>query len=127
MTRKFFGTDGIRGTANREPVTAETALAIPSLVVVLVILVWVLLVVGTQLRAVDAARAAARAVARGESAAESAAVAEQVAPGGVVTITRDGADVRVRVAVTVNPPGGLAMLPAIDVAAVAAAYDEDRT
>jgi phosphoglucosamine mutase len=26
MTRKLFGTDGIRGTANREPVTAETAL-----------------------------------------------------------------------------------------------------
>ena len=28
MTRKLFGTDGIRGTANREPVTAETALAV---------------------------------------------------------------------------------------------------
>ncbi len=26
MTRRIFGTDGIRGTANREPVTAETAL-----------------------------------------------------------------------------------------------------
>ncbi len=26
MNRKLFGTDGIRGTANREPVTAETAL-----------------------------------------------------------------------------------------------------
>src|SRR5574339_278745 len=26
MKRKLFGTDGIRGTANREPVTAETAL-----------------------------------------------------------------------------------------------------
>ena len=26
MQRKLFGTDGIRGTANREPVTAETAL-----------------------------------------------------------------------------------------------------
>jgi len=26
MTRRLFGTDGIRGTANREPVTAETAL-----------------------------------------------------------------------------------------------------
>ena len=28
MSRKLFGTDGIRGTANQEPVTAETALAI---------------------------------------------------------------------------------------------------
>ncbi len=28
MTRKFFGTDGIRGTANTEPMTAETALRI---------------------------------------------------------------------------------------------------
>ena len=26
MSRKLFGTDGIRGTANREPVTAEMAL-----------------------------------------------------------------------------------------------------
>ena len=26
MTRKLFGTDGIRGTANAEPMTAETAL-----------------------------------------------------------------------------------------------------
>src|SRR5690242_21170201 len=25
MTRKLFGTDGIRGTANREPMTADTA------------------------------------------------------------------------------------------------------
>jgi phosphoglucosamine mutase len=28
MTRHLFGTDGIRGTANREPITAETALAV---------------------------------------------------------------------------------------------------
>ena len=28
MARKLFGTDGIRGTANSEPITAETALAV---------------------------------------------------------------------------------------------------
>jgi phosphoglucosamine mutase len=28
MTRKFFGTDGIRGTTNQEPMTAETALRV---------------------------------------------------------------------------------------------------
>ena len=28
MTRKFFGTDGIRGTTNAEPLTAETALCV---------------------------------------------------------------------------------------------------
>ena len=28
MTRKFFGTDGIRGPTNREPMTAETALRV---------------------------------------------------------------------------------------------------
>src|ERR671929_238241 len=28
MTRKFFGTDGIRGTTNLEPMTAETALCV---------------------------------------------------------------------------------------------------
>ena len=28
MTRKLFGTDGIRGTANIEPMTPETALKV---------------------------------------------------------------------------------------------------
>ena len=28
MVRKLFGTDGIRGAANREPLTAETALKV---------------------------------------------------------------------------------------------------
>src|SRR3981081_2480180 len=28
MTRKFFGTDGIRGTANTEPMTPETAVKV---------------------------------------------------------------------------------------------------
>ena len=28
MTRKLFGTDGIRGTANLEPMTPETALRV---------------------------------------------------------------------------------------------------
>src|SRR5947207_232256 len=28
MTRKFFGTDGIRGTTNRDPMTAQMALAV---------------------------------------------------------------------------------------------------
>jgi phosphoglucosamine mutase len=28
MTRKLFGTDGIRGTANMEPITADMALKV---------------------------------------------------------------------------------------------------
>ena len=28
MSRRLFGTDGIRGTANSEPITTETALAV---------------------------------------------------------------------------------------------------
>ena len=28
MTRKFFGTDGIRGLTNREPMTAQMALSV---------------------------------------------------------------------------------------------------
>ena len=34
MTRELFGTDGIRGTANRHPVTAETAMAVAMAAVV---------------------------------------------------------------------------------------------
>ncbi|GAB3882575.1 hypothetical protein GCM10027612_13340 [Microbispora bryophytorum subsp. camponoti] len=42
----------------RGSVTAETAVALPALVVVLIASLWAVTVVGAQLRCVDAARAA---------------------------------------------------------------------
>jgi hypothetical protein len=107
-------------------VTAETAVTIPSLVVVLVIFVWVLLVITAQLRVVDAARAGARAAARGESVEQSTAVAERAGPPGAeASVIHIGDEVRVAVWASVRPPGGIPVLPSINVDAVAYAAAED--
>jgi len=117
------------GTALRQEdgaITAETAVTIPSLLVLLMIFVWIILVVTAQLRVVDAARAGARAAARGESFDQSAAVAEQAAPAGAeASVSRTGDEVRVSVRVDVRPPAGIPLLPSINVAAVAYAAAED--
>jgi Flp pilus assembly protein TadG len=81
-------------------VTAEAALALPVLVLVLAGAVAGVAVLGAQLRCVDAAREGVRAAARGEDPAAVIALVADTAP--------DGADVRVdgpeadRVAVTVT-------------------------
>lgn len=88
-------------------VTAETALVLPVLVVVLAGAVAVLTVVGAQLRCVDGAREGARAAARGEAAADVVAAAGHVAPDGAVVVPgrRRGDLVAVTVRATVAPLG----------------------
>jgi hypothetical protein len=111
---------------DRGAVTAETAVTIPSLIVLVVIFVWIILVVTAQMRVVDAARAGARAAARGESVVASIAIAKQAAPpGATADITQTGTDLRVAVRVEVQPPGGIPLLPSISVDAVAYAAAED--
>jgi Flp pilus assembly protein TadG len=107
-------------------VTAETALAIPSLVVVLLLAVWVLLGVTSQLRCLDAAHLAARAAARGESDAQVRAAAARVAPrGAAVAVSRSDGTVEVQVSVRVRPFSGvLEALPGLPVAGRAVAADE---
>jgi hypothetical protein len=86
-------------------VTAETAVALPALVVVLIASLWAVTVVGAQLRCVDAARAGARAAARGEAAEEVSAAVLRLAPEGATVSIRVGADTtRVEVIATVRPP-----------------------
>jgi hypothetical protein len=104
-------------------VTAETAVLLPVLVVVLAAAVFVLACVAAQLKCVDAARSAARAAARGEPAAAVTATAERLAPadarvrlraGGL----RDEATVEVVVRAQVRPFGrALRGLPAVRVSA----------
>ncbi|MGY1600788.1 TadE family type IV pilus minor pilin [Geodermatophilus sp. SYSU D00815] len=120
-------------TARRRPrgdagmVTAETAVVLPVLLLVLAGAVAAVTVVGAQMRCVDAAREAARAAARGETAAVVGAIAARSAPDGAtvdvatsvdevrVTVTADlpalgPVPVRVRVsaaAVAVREPGGV--------------------
>lgn len=87
-------------------VTAETALALPALVVVLAGLVTVILAVSAQLRCVAAAREGARAAARGEDAATVQQLALRVAPDRAsVTVTGGGDTVTVTVSAQLRPLG----------------------
>lgn len=108
-------------------VTAETAVVLPVLMVVLAMAVWVLAAVAAQLRCVDAAHAAARAAARGEAPALIESTAHQVAPdGAAVVVSRVGDLVHVRVSATVTPFGqALAVLPDLEVSGRATAAAED--
>lgn len=108
---------------DRGSVTAETAMALPVLVVVLAAAVGVLACVAAQLRCVDAARAAAREAARGESSAAVREAGQRVAPADArVTLQADGDTVEVVVSAEVRPFGGvLDVLPPVAVRARAVA------
>jgi hypothetical protein len=108
-------------------VTAELALALPTLLAVTTGLVWLLSVGAAQVRTVDAAREAARAVARGDDAASAVAIGERVAPEGVsVEVSVSGEQVVARAAGRVPGPGGLFdFLPGADVSAEAVALAEE--
>lgn len=116
-----------RGTGERGAVTAELALALPTLLAVTVGLVWLLSVGAAQVRTVDAAREAARALARGDDTAQAVAVGQRVAPPGVrVTVSRSGDRVTARARGRVPGPGGLFdFLPGADVSAEAVALAEE--
>ena len=101
-------------------VTAETAVILPVLVLVLLAAVAAVSVVGAQLRCVDAAREGARAAARGETAAVVAELAGAIAPEGAVTgVQPAGERVRVTVSVEVAPLGPLSLRTRVSAQAVA--------
>jgi Flp pilus assembly protein TadG len=89
-------------------VTAETAVVLPVLLLVLAGAVAAVVLVGAQLRCVDAAREGVRAAARGESAATVADLAGRAGPDGAVVTTGTGGDrVTVTVSARVQPLGPL--------------------
>jgi Flp pilus assembly protein TadG len=72
-------------------VTAEMAVALPVLFLLLAAAIGVLQAVGAELRCADAARLVARAAARGDSIADATAQARAAAPRGAkVSIQRSG-------------------------------------
>lgn len=78
--------------------SAELALAIPSLVLVLAMALLGLALAVDQIRVTDAARTAARAAARGIDTAEVREVATRLAPDGArVSVRVSGADAVVEV------------------------------
>jgi Flp pilus assembly protein TadG len=101
-------------------VTAETAVVLPVLLVVLAGAVAAVTLVGAQLRCVDAAREGARAAARGESVAVVTALAERAAPeGAVITVSPDGEEVRVTVSARIAPLGPVPLRIPVSAEAVA--------
>jgi hypothetical protein len=103
---------GDRGSA-----TAELAVALPVLVLLLLAGLTAVNAVATKLRCVDAAREAARVQARGEA---GAAAGRRAAPDGAdVTVGVDGDTVRARVRAVAHPLG--IGLPGITVEAYAVA------
>lgn len=109
------------GHGERGMVTAETAVVLPVLLLVLAGAVSAVTVVGAQLRCVDAAREAVRAAARGEEPAEVVALARAAAPDGArVTVSGgDGDDVAVTVSAVVAPLGLGALSVEVEAGAVA--------
>ena len=104
-------------------VTAETALALPVLLAVLAVVLWVLSAVGAQLRCADAAAGAARAAARGEPAEVVSALAGRLGPDGArVQVQVRGEEVHVVVSATVRPPA--LPLPGLTVSGRAVALTE---
>lgn len=111
----------------RGSVTAETAVLLPVLLVVLAAAVGVLVCVSAQLRCVDAARAAARGAARGDAPSSVQQSGERLAPPGAVVRQVAGEDtVEVVVTARVHPFGHvLAVLPTVEVRGRAVAPLED--
>jgi Flp pilus assembly protein TadG len=114
------------GRGERGYATAEAAVALPALLVVLAMAVGVVVSVGAQLRCVDAARVAARAAARGDSDADATKAARSVAPGATrIRFLRHGSQVEVQVSAQTRPFGhALRLFPAVQVDARAVAEVE---
>ena len=113
--------------ADRGSATAETAVVLPSLILVLLLAVWAVTVAVAQLRCVDAAGTGARALARDEPAALVVAAAQSAGPRGArVTLARAADTVTVTVDAEIAWPGAmLSRLPAFAVTGRAMAARED--
>jgi Flp pilus assembly protein TadG len=107
--------------------TAELALALPTLIVILALAMWMQAAVALQARCQDAARAGARAAARGDAdGAIRAAVVAALPSGAEVGISRAGGMVTVSVRAVAHVPTGLSSLVgAPSVSGSATAVDED--
>lgn len=98
-------------------VSAELALTIPSILLVLALCLTALALGVDQVRCVDAARVAARAASRGEDPALVQQLASARAPDGSGISIRAGAD---GVEVQVEAPRRVRLLPALPAAAASA-------
>ncbi|MDG4537017.1 TadE family type IV pilus minor pilin [Streptomyces sp. AV19] len=85
-------------------------MALPTLVLFGMALIWGLMAASAQIQCVDAARAGARAAARSDPVPVAVEAARSAAPAGArVAVTREGDLVRVRVEARAAGPGPLAV------------------
>jgi hypothetical protein len=107
-------------------VTAELALALPTLMLIIAVGIWMQSAVALQARCQDAARAGARAAARGDPDGTIRGALDGALPvGAQVGISRHGDLVTVSVRASVPVPGGLsALVSAPSVAGSATAVAE---
>ena len=99
------------GSGQRGMVTAEFAVVLPAVVLVLALSVGALGLALDQIRCVDAARAGARAAARGDSAAAVILVASRAAPSDALVSVETTDDI-VSVSVVSGPRVAAVLLPA---------------
>ncbi len=106
--------------------TAELAVVLPTLVLIIAAGLTMVSVVLAQVRCVDAAREAARAAARGELPEVVRSAAVRAAPAGAsVEVRSAGEEVRVTVSSRAGRIGGL--LPTFRVSAIAVALREPES
>lgn len=99
-----------RARADSGFVTAEAAVVIPTLVLLLAMVLWGVMAAAARIQCVDGARAGARAAARGESAGGVRTAVLSAAPHGAqVSTAREGELVRVQVRARAAGPGPLAV------------------
>jgi hypothetical protein len=114
-------------TRDRGSVTAETAVLLPSLVLLVLVAVWTVSLLASQVRVVEAAHTAARGLARGEAAGEVQRRVRDVLGPQARTEIRRGERVvaTVRLYRRVPLPGPLArLLPGVTLEADATAVPE---
>ena len=85
-------------------VTAEAAVALPAVAILLAGVLAVVVALDHELRCVDAAHAGARVAARGQSDRDVTAAVQRVLPGAVTSIARAGGLVTVTVTTHVDLP-----------------------
>ena len=106
---------------DRGSVTAELAVALPVLMIVLAVAISAVTVSSARVRIADAAREAARAAAR-DDAGTARVLAARAAPGAAVEVVRQGTTEVATVRLVVHPLAG--WLPSVTVVESAAAAVE---
>lgn len=116
------------GRSDAGMATAEMAVVLPTLVALVLLACGLVATCQSALRCEDAARLAARSVARGDDPDGAAALARADAPAhALVSVSRSGGEVRVRVSVSAGLPGPLGrVLPRFPVQGSAVALDESE-